>query len=94
MNEQANRIDIEFTEFKKNMLKKTPQEIFDSCGEIYFYEEVSDYLKNSNILLSNKVTLKSLYNLYVTDMNSYYSVGCWDDIDVFVRAAINVIDKR
>lgn len=91
MNEQIKRIDLEFAEFKNSMLKKSPQEIFDSCGQIYFYEEVSEYLKSSDIPLHDKVTLKSLYNLYITNMSSYYSVGCWDDTDVFVREAIDII---
>lgn len=94
MNNYIERIELEFEEFKKIMLDKTPQEIFDNCGKIYFYEEVKDYLINSGIELNDDITLKALYDLYITDMNSYYSVGCWDDIDVFVRAAINEINNK
>ena len=88
------RLANEFKEFKSNMIKGNPVDIFDNCRKIYFYVEVLTYLDNSSVDLNDKITLETLWELFDTDMSNYYSIGCWDDTSTFVNDAIREINNR
>ena len=40
----SKRIKTEYEKFKKKMLTRPVEEVYDECGKIYFYTEVSHFL--------------------------------------------------
>lgn len=85
------KIEQKHNIFKYSMLSKTPQEIYDACNEIYFYECMYEYfMYNENIskkfmscVYNDKdimQVLKHIYNKY-----EFLSFDKWCDIDEIIN---------
>ncbi|MCI9080471.1 MAG: hypothetical protein HFH68_16450 [Lachnospiraceae bacterium] len=84
-------INKEYHTFRKSMLLKNPQEIYESYGEIYFYECLYEYFQyNENIDGSFIDLVHDTKNIiskleYIYEDNEYLTVYTWNGID-------NIID--
>ena len=84
-------IESEYNLFKSNMLLKTPEEIYDSCNTIRFYECMYEYFQyNENInsqfisyMHCKKNTISELQHIYYK--NEYLTVDTWDGIDDIIN---------
>ena len=82
MKERADKIEKEYNKFKERMLKNTPSEIYDRCGEIAFYRDVTDYLINSSYEIHPKISLGLLWHYYLSYEN--VTTNTWDGIYDFI----------
>ena len=79
-------IEKEYGEYKKSMLRKNPEEIWDKCCEIYFYSSFYEYfLYNETIsyivaakLGNYKNIISGCWELYLK--NEELSILSWEDI--------------
>ena len=84
-------INKEYNAFKNSMLLKKPQEIYDSYGEIYFYECLYEYFQYNenidsafiNIAHDTKNIIAKLK--YIYESNEYLTIHTWNGIN-------NIID--
>ena len=84
-------IESEYNLFKSNMLLKTPQEVYNSCNEIRFYECVYEYFQyNENVdsqfishMHCNKNIISEMQRMYYK--NEYLTVDNWDGIDDIIN---------
>ena len=70
MEELQKKISIEFEKFKKEILSKGPEEIWDDCCKIYFYSSLFEYF-----------TYNEKISYYVVEKLKEYSfilAGCWE----------------
>lgn len=66
------RIEKEYEEFKKELLNKPKEEIYNSFEKISFYENIYEFLLNSEeeiIELLKDITLAQLYKNYLNTEN-------------------------
>ena len=66
------RIEKEYEEFKKDLLNKPKEEIYNSFEKISFYENIYEFLLNSEeetIELLKDITLAQLYKNYLNTEN-------------------------
>lgn len=66
------RIEREYEEFKKDLLNKPKEEIYNSFEKISFYENIYEFLLNSEeetIELLKDITLAQLYKSYLNTEN-------------------------
>ena len=66
------RIEKEYEEFKKELLNKPKEEIYNSFEKISFYENIYEFLLNSEeetIELLKDITLTQLYKNYLNTEN-------------------------
>lgn len=83
----SKRIKTEYEKFKKKMLTRPVEEVYDECGKIYFYTEVSHFLIESDIKITPQMTLSNLWHLYLSD--EFASVNTWYDIKSFIDNNLN-----
>lgn len=84
-------INKEYNAFKSSMLLKEPQEIYDSYGEIYFYECLYEYFQYNenidsafiNIAHDTKNIIAKLK--YVYEGNEHLTVHTWNGIDNIIN---------
>lgn len=84
-------INREYNDFKNSMLLKEPYEIYDSYGEIYFYECMYDYFQYNentdsgfiNIACNTKNIIAKLK--YVYESKDCLTIHTWSGIS-------NIID--
>ncbi len=63
-------LNVEMMKFKSEILSLSPQQIYDECAKIHFYEFVYDWLKEENLTTkeyayltkSTKYILSNLWN--------------------------------
>ena len=70
MEELQKKITIEFEKFKKEVLLKRPEEIWEGCCKIYFYSSLFEYF-----------TYNEKISYYVVEKLKEYSsilAGCWE----------------
>ena len=70
MEELQEKITSEFEEFKKEVLSKRPEEIWEGCCKIYFYSSLLEYF-----------TYNERISYYVVEKLKEYSfilAGCWE----------------
>ena len=95
MEELQEKIITEFEEFKKEVLGKRPEEIWEGCCKIYFYSSLYEYFTyNGKIpytVVENLKTyshiLEGCWQLYLK--KEELSILSWTDMDylleVFIR---------
>ncbi len=87
-------INKEYNAFKNSMLLKEPQEIYDSYGEIYFYECMYEYFQYNentdsrfiNIAYDTKNIIAKLK--YIYESKEYFTINTWSGIDNIVDCYI------
>lgn len=70
------RIEKEYEEFKKDLLNKPKEEIYNSFDKISFYENIYEFLLNSEeetMELLKDITLAQLYKNYLNTENINWS---------------------
>lgn len=73
-------LDTEISDFKEAVLSQSPQEIYEDCYRIHFYESMNDYLrwedfKTEEYRLFLQSDKRFLYNLWRECLK-------WDDFHV------------
>lgn len=80
-------IQSEYNLFKSTMLLKTPEEIYDNCNTIRFYECIYEYFQyNENIdgefikhMYHKKNIISAMQHIYYK--NEYLTIDTWEGID-------------
>ena len=89
VNSVQKSVNSEFNDFKESELKKTKNEIFNDYYQIYFYEEMSNFLINNDDSLLDTLhweclnqdkgnILNFMYQYYLK--NEYASINNYEDL--------------
>ncbi len=92
-------IEKEYKDYKADMLKKTPEQIWDKCCEIYFYSSFYEYfLYNETIsyVVAEKLgdcenIIAGCWDLYLK--NEELSILSWTDIDELIERYLQIGEK-
>ena len=91
MEELQEKITSEFEEFKKEVLSKRPEEIWEGCCKIYFYSSLLEYFTyNERISYSVVEKLKEYSSILAGCWELYLkkeelSILSWADIDTLLE---------
>lgn len=97
----TNKVAREMCKFRAEMMKKEKEEIYNSHAEIFFYENVYEYLTSDYVRYDDeeiKLCLKvdyfldSLYNFYIDSFIP--GVQNFDDICELVADFIEVLEEQ
>lgn len=89
----------EYETFMSDMLKKTPQEIYDNAPVIYFYKNVHEYLQENENVSMQFITLMHHRKDIISELSCVYkklehtSARSWEDIDGIVSAYLEYTDR-
>ena len=94
MEELQEKIASEFEEFKKDVLSKRPEEIWEGCCKIYFYSSLHEYFtyngKIPYVVVESLKTyshiLEGCWQLYLK--KEELSILSWADIDYLLEVFI------
>lgn len=83
-------VELEYNQFKLEMLSRTPREIYDNCNIIRFYENLYEYcIYNEEIseefaeIIEKKThIIYDLYQFYLKSEN--LSIDSWGEIDELI----------
>lgn len=88
-----NSVLLEFTEYKKDLMSKSPQTVFDNSYKTHLYNEFGEVIQYGKEYLSDKEfdalyeerghILNSLYDDYIGSEN--YSVETYSDTALFIK---------
>lgn len=93
----ANNAETEFSNYKKNMLENSKEDIFLSNYEIHFYVELHEYLISENLLNTTELAviaeegtefIKNLFDFYL--YRDYGSIDSWNNIFDLIKDYVGV----
>ena len=95
-------VEREYAEFKKDMLRKTKEEILDDYVIVYFYNEIRDFFCGSelsdeqyNVLINDGEKGGLFEGLWCEYIGSdYSSIASYDDIKDIVSDYIYSFENR
>jgi len=93
-------VQKEYQKYREHILELPPEQIYERCGEIYFYHCMYDYFM-CNEELSNLAVMqmKTTENLIAECWKVYLkyeglSCGSWEDIDELWKVWLQSIENR
>lgn len=100
------KVEEEMNQFKLTILRKSKQEIYDANYEIYFYENVYDFLLNFDIgdlytgnwnecvdeLNKRENIIANLWDYYIN--TEYMSINSYEDISDFISNYIQTMKEE
>lgn len=83
------RLEDEYENWKREKLNQTQEKIYNSFQEIYFYENMIEFLLNSDeeiLNLLENLTLKELFKHFLNEDNVNWCDE--DSVEQFLRYAV------
>lgn len=96
----SNKVQKEIGEFKENILRKSPVEIYNEAGRVHFFEYMSDYLQYTELddeqckilYEGNNNILEALWDKMI-ELDDF-NIGNEDDADFLIDALISECKTR